>query len=166
MFFKLFSYLKFIFKSTNEHGVHSPFVFNYVTQCLYSKKKLHNNKGINALLKSISYFNIKNVESIELQDINELIQKQFPAIQFDKSPFDLIVVDNLEVSTLENQISEGKLHNDSMIWINSIYSNKETLAQWEATINSPLISVSINMYHCGVLFIRKEQVKEHFTIRI
>ncbi|SDQ58630.1 hypothetical protein [Flagellimonas zhangzhouensis] len=166
MWFKFISYLKFLFKSTNEHGVHSPFVFNYVTKCLYSKKKLNRDKGINALLKSISYFNIKNVESIELQNINELIQKQFPTIQFGTAPFDLIIVDNLEVSTLENQISEGKLHNDSMIWINSIYANKETLVQWEAIINSPLISVSINMHHCGVLFFRKEQVKEHFTIRI
>lgn len=32
------SYLKFLWKSTNEHGVHSPFVFALVTQCLYDKK--------------------------------------------------------------------------------------------------------------------------------
>jgi predicted O-methyltransferase YrrM len=32
------SYLKFLWQSTNEHGVHSPFVFKLVTQCLYDKK--------------------------------------------------------------------------------------------------------------------------------
>lgn len=53
------SYLKFLWKSKNEHGVHSPFVFQLVTKCFYDKKKyreydflkqyreaLLNNKGI------------------------------------------------------------------------------------------------------------------------
>ncbi len=166
MWFKFISFLKFFLKSTNEHGVHSPFVFNFVTQCLYAKKQVHKDKGINALLKSISYFGIKNVEITEHQELQNLIQKQFPKIQFDESPFDLIVVDSLDVTTFDTWISEGKLHNDSIIWVNSIYANKETLEQWETLIKTSLISVSINMYHCGALFIRKEQVKEHFTIRI
>ncbi|HEU4495801.1 MAG TPA: class I SAM-dependent methyltransferase, partial [Flavobacterium sp.] len=31
------SYLKFLWKSTNAHGVHSPFVFSLVTRCFYDK---------------------------------------------------------------------------------------------------------------------------------
>lgn len=31
------SYLKFLIQSTNEHGVHSPFVFDLVTKCFYDK---------------------------------------------------------------------------------------------------------------------------------
>ncbi|MDP3353114.1 MAG: class I SAM-dependent methyltransferase [Flavobacteriaceae bacterium] len=33
---KFKSYFTFLLKSTNEHGVHSPFVFNLVTQCFYA----------------------------------------------------------------------------------------------------------------------------------
>ncbi|PHQ27996.1 O-methyltransferase [Leeuwenhoekiella nanhaiensis] len=32
------AYLKFLRKATNQHGVHSPFVYAFVTQCLYDRK--------------------------------------------------------------------------------------------------------------------------------
>lgn len=35
MLFQIKAYLKFLLASTNEHGVHSPFVFDLVTKCLY-----------------------------------------------------------------------------------------------------------------------------------
>jgi predicted O-methyltransferase YrrM len=38
MFFQIKSYLQFLWNSKNEHGVHSPFVFDLVTKCLYVKK--------------------------------------------------------------------------------------------------------------------------------
>ena len=33
------SYINFIWNSKNEHGVHSPFVFDLVTKCFYDKTK-------------------------------------------------------------------------------------------------------------------------------
>ncbi|WP_299116106.1 class I SAM-dependent methyltransferase [uncultured Winogradskyella sp.] len=35
--YQVISYIKFLFTSTNQHGVHSPFVYNFVTKCLYNK---------------------------------------------------------------------------------------------------------------------------------
>ncbi|OUS02043.1 methyltransferase [Flavobacteriales bacterium 33_180_T64] len=37
--FQIIEYLKFLFKSTNQHGVHSPFVYNLVTKCFYDHTK-------------------------------------------------------------------------------------------------------------------------------
>ena len=37
MLFQIKSYLKFLWNSKNEHGVHSPFVFDLVTKCFYDK---------------------------------------------------------------------------------------------------------------------------------
>jgi len=37
MFFHFFQYVKFLLNSTNQHGVHSPFVYRLVTTCFYTK---------------------------------------------------------------------------------------------------------------------------------
>jgi len=165
MWFRFVSYLKFLAKSTNQHGVHSPFVFKYVTQCLYSKKRLHKNKSINVLLKTISYFNFDGV-SVNNKSIRELVKQNFPEVQFDKNTVDLLFINEMSASSFEKILSEGKLHNDSLILIDSIYANRQNLAQWHQLIALPEITVSIDMYYCGLISIRREQVKEHFRIRI
>jgi hypothetical protein len=38
MFYKQIKYFQFLLKSSNQHGVHSPFVYQLITQCLYKKK--------------------------------------------------------------------------------------------------------------------------------
>jgi len=35
--YQIISYIKFLLNATNQHGVHSPFVYNFVTKCLYDK---------------------------------------------------------------------------------------------------------------------------------
>nr|WP_321228557.1 class I SAM-dependent methyltransferase [uncultured Psychroserpens sp.] len=37
--FQIIQYIKFLFKSTNQHGVHSPFVYDLVTKCFYDNTK-------------------------------------------------------------------------------------------------------------------------------
>lgn len=37
MFYQAKEYFKFLLKSTNQHGIHSPFVFDLVTKCFYKK---------------------------------------------------------------------------------------------------------------------------------
>lgn len=165
MWFRFVSYLKFLAKSTNQHGVHSPFVFSYVTQCLYSKKRLHKNKSINVLLKTISYFNFDSI-SVNNKSIRELVKQNFPEVQFDKNTVDLLFINELSAYSFEKILSEGKLHNDSLILIDSIYANQQNLEQWKQLIALPKITVSIDMYYCGLISIRREQVKEHFRIRI
>lgn len=38
--YRVRAYLKYLLKSTNHHGVHSPFVYNLVTKCFYAKSSL------------------------------------------------------------------------------------------------------------------------------
>ena len=64
MIYTIREYLKFISKSSNEHGVHSPFVYNLVTNCLYKKR---NNK-FQKIFYSSKEFLSKNKEKITVKE--------------------------------------------------------------------------------------------------
>lgn len=166
MYFKFISYLKFLIESSNQHGVHSPFVFSYVTKCLYSKQKWDNVKSINILLKSIDYFDYETIEPWGNDDLKKLLHTHFPNVNTDSNLIDLLYVEELGVDELKQLFSEGKLHNNSMVFINLIHQTTKKQELWKKLVELPIVTVSIDMFHCGVLFIRREQVKEHFTIRI
>ena len=64
MFQIIKAYLKFLWNSKNEHGVHSPFVFDLVTKCFYDKKT----KPEYLVLKSYHKSLLKNKTTIEVTD--------------------------------------------------------------------------------------------------
>lgn len=39
MWYQIWAYFRFLSKSTNQHGVHSPFVYSLVVKCFYDRKK-------------------------------------------------------------------------------------------------------------------------------
>jgi len=51
----IISYLKFIYNSKNQHGVHSPFVFNLVTKCFYDKTNYEEYSILKSNLKFSNY---------------------------------------------------------------------------------------------------------------
>lgn len=64
MLFQIKSYLKFLWKSKNEHAVHSPFVFNLVSKCFYDKKP----KPEYSILKEYRNSLLENKNTIEVTD--------------------------------------------------------------------------------------------------
>ena len=58
------SYLKFIWNSTNAHGVHSPFVFHLVQKCFYDKKK-HSEYSVLEMYRNSL---LQNKNTIEVTD--------------------------------------------------------------------------------------------------
>ena len=62
MLLQIKSYLNFLWNSKNEHGVHSPFVFNLVTKCFYDKKQYPEY----AILKNYRNSLLKNNNTIEV----------------------------------------------------------------------------------------------------
>lgn len=65
MFYQIVQYIKFIFKSSNQHGVHSPFVYDLITKCFYDKTKYEAYKNILNYKKAL----LQNNSKIKVTDL-------------------------------------------------------------------------------------------------
>ncbi len=258
MLFQIQSYLKFLIKSSNQHNIHSPFVYDLVVACLYDKttkswyekganyrqllvknkatiavqdfgagsKRLQNkerkvskiakNAGISAkraqlLGRIINYFNIENILEIgtslgiatasmsfanpnstittlegcpntalvaeksfkkfKLNNINSVLgdfKKTLPQV-LENDTFDLIYFDGNHQKEATIQYFEYCLttSNENTIFIfDDIYWSHGMQEAWNYIKNHAKVTVSIDTFYWGLIFFRKEQPKQHFTIRL
>ena len=65
MLYQIQQYLKFLERSTNQHGVHSPFVYNLVTECFYDKQTYQDYSLISKYKRAL----LQNKNTIEITDL-------------------------------------------------------------------------------------------------
>jgi len=204
MFFYLLHYLKFLLTSSNQHGVHSPFVYHLVTKCFYSKvkkeafqqyQKIRKNSLLNPdkkatkftskkaklLIKVTHYFNpatilemgtslglgtsaLKIAAPHSMMTTVETSSKIAKDNQFDLIYFNGSTTKQTTLAAFERCLST--IHNETLFIVNNIYANKETLEAWTFIKQHPKVSVTVDVFYCGIVFFRTEQEKEHFKIRI
>ena len=257
MWYSVFAYIKFLIKSTNQHGVHSPFVFDLITNCFYNKTKfsdytklvnyrselLRNDQSITItdlgsgsriaksntrkvkeiakhsgttlkraklLYRLSNYFQwnmmlelgtslgiathalhlgnpnakittIEGCSNISEVAKNKFSQNKLENIEVITGGFKEIIK-NLTTNTYDfiffdgNHNKESTLqyfetllqtaHNDSIFIFDDIYWSKEMTEAWEIIKKHPKVTVTINTFYWGIVCFRKEQIKEHFTIRM
>ena len=259
MFHIIKSYLKFLWHSKNQHGVHSPFVFDLVTKCLYDKKKypeysilkeyrnsllankntievtdfgagskvfksnqrkisaIAKNAGISSkraelLFRITNYFHPETIleigTSLGLATVAlSLGNKNLKIITLEGCPQTLAIaknqcqlqnLDNIEFihTKFEDYLKnvQSLIRNPQLIYFDGNHSKNATLEYfelllptisndsvwifddihwsadmedaWEAIKSHPKVTVTIDTFQWGFVFFRKEQEKEHFTIRI
>ena len=162
----MFNYLKFLLKSTNAHGVHSPFVFNYLTRCLYRKSKKTGDTIADLVLRSWTYFGFETLHVEGNLGLQQLLKSESNAMQSERFPVDLLYFETIPQHKSGIPFSDFALHNDSLVVIANIHKQRNFHTAWEKLIKHPKITVSIDLFCCGLLFMRKEQVKQHFYIRL
>lgn len=163
--YHIIAYIKHTITATNQYGVHSPFVYRLLTTCLYRKPTYKGAKSENVLLKSINYFKLKNIKFHEPNEhIEKRIMKEFKVEKSEKHSYDLIYFKT--PNTINTTDLKDKVHNGSLVFIHDIHKDKSTTQSWNSLVEDLQFNVSIDFFYCGVLFFRKEQVKEHFKIRI
>ena len=257
MWYQIRSYLGFLLKSKNQHGIHSPFVYDLVTKCFNDKNfypeygffekfrnKLFQNQEIleitdfgegsrvfkskqrkisaiakntgitykrqKLLFRLMRYFKtatnlelgtslglattamalanpLANVVTIEgcpntakkaqeYFDYNNLKNIKLHTTTFENflsehtsDKYDLVYIDgnhNKEKTLQYFKILIRKIKNNSVLIFDDIYWSPSMTDAWRQIIQHPSVSVSIDIFYWGLVFFRKEQKKQHFTIRL
>ncbi|WP_405292254.1 O-methyltransferase [Algibacter sp. Ld11] len=255
--YQIIQYFKFLLKSTNEHGVHSPFVYDLITKCFYNKKNYPDYKTIidykAALIKNKTLIQVTDlgagsqVMKQEKRSISKMAKNAgstnkrakllyrlsnyfepenslelgtslgiataalhlgspeakittiegCPNISaFSKSNFEVFKLKNIEVITGDFNVEIKQLktnsydliffdgnhkkqatldyfealletaHNDSVFIFDDIYWSKDMTEAWETIKKHPKIKVTVDTFFWGLVFFRKEQVREDFIIRV
>ena len=157
--YQFLSYLKFLWYSKNQHGVHSPFVYDFVTKGLY--KKITNNQRIKIeeiqklsskkkkiFLKTANYFNVNRIFT-KIGDANKASNQKWNL---------------LFLNSLDNQ--QLIPNPNYFVVVNGIHKSKKALNNWKSIIKNKEATVTIDLFYFGLIFFREEQEKEHFIIRV
>ena len=167
----IISYLKFLIRSTNQHGVHSPFVYNFITRCLYNKQLVNteelsnclsviSKKQLISLLKIIRYLRVNTIftdeKKLSIKENCSLVTELQPA-----TTYDLLFINDLKGNS---DFYLDFMHNDSILIVNNIHQEKNK-PLWRKLIENEKVTACIDVYYQGYIFIRREQPKEVFYIR-
>lgn len=186
---KPLSYISFLLKSSNAHGIHSPFVYGF-TEGLYQRQHILANKrlipegkpgkkALQVLFRVINYFKSYKLIAVGSEDIaiTETIRttgEKIDAQIWFYSPIvpvpggiDLGILCGEDKATLLSAFNEllPQVHNNSIIALPNPHATSALEATWEALKNDPNVTVSVDTYHLGILFFRHGQAKQHFIIR-
>ena len=111
--------------------------------------------------KGFEYCNFRNIETVNALFTDFLNE--------DARSWDLVYLDgghtkDFTLFTFEQLLP--KLHNDSLLIIDDIYWSPQMMEAWEEIKQHPKVTVTIDSFHWGWVFFRKEQEKQHFVLRM
>lgn len=186
---KPLSYISFLWKSSNAHGIHSPFVYG-LTSGLYERQHILANArvipdgkpGKNALqllFRVISYFKSYKLVALGNDDVaitetirttGEKIDAQiwfYSTIVPVPGGIDLGILCGEDKATILKAFNEllPQVHNNSLFVLPNPHASIELESAWEALKNDPNVTVTVDTYHLGLIFFRSGQANQHFTIR-
>jgi predicted O-methyltransferase YrrM len=113
----------------------------------------------------------ENFHKLSLKNIKQRIgtfSDLLPKVLAEESKIDLVFIDghHSKKATLANvALCLDHCHNNSLIIIDDIHLTTEMESAWNEIQQMPKVQVSIDLFDLGLIFSRKEQVKQDFILR-
>ncbi|MBL7472620.1 hypothetical protein IS446_07450 [Robertkochia sp. 1368] len=163
----MITYFKYLLRSTNEHGVHSPFVYDLVTKALRHKDKMPKHPTA----KELPFFDSlpgKYQRALN-NSLHHLFGAEAPVIALGSfvntltSGASLVFLesqDQLEPTAIAPLLE--RLGNETVILLNKTSDTP----LWRALTQHPEIHLTVDCHRIGMAWKRAQQAKENFTIRL
>ena len=168
---RIIPYIKFLFTSTNAHGVHSPFVFDLVQKVFYADNPLLKgkySKSEQLLFRTVHHFNpeLIYINDVELKEL-AILQSAAAVTQKIQHKTHLAYLSYKEKAAIQNKFEQllPTINNNTILIIKHIHASPDMEKAWIIIKNHHSVTVSIDTYKWGFVFFRNEQQKEHFVIR-
>ena len=169
---RLYKYFNYYFNASNGkgHGVHSPFVFSFITAVLNSKelnKQAASTNKYRALVNGIIAF-YKPVVVMELEATPSNKANVLEGIENTNTIDLLYLKQNKNAADLMMYFNAAikKINTDSILIFEGIHDSEEMEASWEKIKMHKEVKLTIDLYKLGIIFFRQEQLeKENFIIR-
>ncbi len=185
------TYFQFLWKSQNAHGVHSPFVYTVVSKCFYSKDLKLSRKDYKELVSAKSYRETEllcrmlyffrsekllafgnGAEALK-ETMRNAGEKKNRKVWFftPNAPIpgtiDMGCISDTNGENILNYFNQilPNINNDSVCIIENPHQSTETENAWQLIKEHAKVTLTIDTYYYGLVFFRKEQYKQHFTIR-
>lgn len=171
MKYMTFDYLQFWFSAYNEHGTHSPFVFNLLTRGLYPtdirwKGQSRKEQFFNRLLV---YFEPQQLATLDGSLPKEVkLSISVDLYQADSGKcYDAILFQGTDAKAWPavEEVAQT-MHNDSLWMIDRRGKEASIEKYWQEVVASEEMIVTLDFYYFGVALKRKEQLKQHFQLRL
>lgn len=162
----ILSKARFWFQAKNRHGIHSPFIYEFLDRAVYTPNVKQGSPRQRLLRATRVHFNPERIWVSPGLPANSGIRKELNLdTTLQGPPFDFIVFD-VPVREVSEVLSDaGQWHNDSILYLGNLRSSDSAYALWKQICAHPSIRVVVESYWEGLLFFRKEQAKQYFRIR-
>ena len=169
---RLYKYFNYYFNASNGkgHGVHSPFVFNFIRSVLNNKELKqeadYSNKYRALVTRMVAYYMPVSVMELEatpsskVKVLEEIANADSIGLLYIKH------IANAEDLTNYFNTTLKKINTQSILIFDDIHDSKEMEVSWEEIKMHKEVKLTIDVYKLGIVFFRQEQLeKENFIIR-
>lgn len=130
------------------------------------QSKITTIEGCSEILKvARQQFSTQSVSNISI--IHGHFQEKIAELTHEK--WDLIFFDghhSKDATLIYFEMLLPTAHNDSVFIFDDIYWSKGMTEAWEIIKKHPQVTVTVDVFNCGIVFFRREQLKESFKIRV